>query len=619
MVDEPSLEAAYRGETEHLTAERLPMAVGLCLGLLGASGVFEYVLYPDHRRVFLGLYAAQVVTLLTPLLWRRALLRRGWLLRVNIVAWCLLALLVHSYGALTGLPRELTVLAAICLMSGASLLLPWGVRGQGALVATSVTATAALLWVDPPIAVPAAYLLFTDAAAGAISLFGAYYLDLHRFAIFVETTRREDEVSVSQSLVAIAREINDALDADDVLDRIADVIRGAVRASWCVNILREPGRAGHVIVGTAGRVPTPIASLRGVEFDAAAFPLVERVLRERDVALSDEDDDPDVAALLQRWETRSLLGAALLRREVTVGILLAGTQIGTARFADRGRALARGVAQHVAIALNNVRLVHDLRRANNLKSEFLSTMSHELRTPLNVIIGYADLLRDEAFGPVHGEQPGVLGRLRDNAHSLLELINATLEVNRLEAGHAGVQVREVDLRTLLAELQQETEQLPRHPGVTLRWEVPRGSDLVRTDPVKLKIVVRNLVGNALKFTRRGTVTVTVAFDVRGRLLDVQVRDTGVGIAPEQLPRVFEMFHQAPSDATTNGVGLGLYIVKRFVELLGGQVSADSRPGEGSLFRLSLPAGVVLPAPVQIDSRRALEGAATPRRVRRGAA
>jgi len=85
---------------------------------------------------------------------------------------------------------------------------------------------------------------------------------------------------------------------------------------------------------------------------------------------------------------------------------------------------------------------------------------------------------------------------------------------------------------------------------------------------------------------------------------VQVRDTGVGIAPEQLPRVFEMFHQAPSDATTNGVGLGLYIVKRFVELLGGQVSADSRPGEGSLFRLSLPAGVVLPAqPVSIESRR----------------
>ena len=603
VFDDASLGAAYRSETEHLTAERLPLTVGLCLGLIGASGVLEYFYYPDHLPAFAAAYGVQVAILVPLLLGRRLWLRRGWLQGLNVVTWCVVALLLHLYGAATGAPRELTALGGICLVTGTSLMLPWGVRGQMALVATAALSMGVLLAVGPPAAVPAVYLFFVSFAAGAISLLGAYYFDLHRFAIFVEATRREEEASISHSLVAIAKEINDSLDADDVLDRIAGVIRSALHASWSVIVLRDGSGDGYLVVGGAGCVPPPIARLRGVEFGADAFPLVDRVLAARDLSLTDDDADPGLAGVLQRGETRALLGAALMRRDVPIGVLPAGAQGATAHFSDRGRELFRGVAQHVAIALNNVRLVNDLRRANNLKSEFLSTMSHELRTPLNVIIGYADLLRDEAFGPVSGEQPEVLGRLRDNAHSLLELINATLEVNRIEAGRSGLQLREVDLRTLLTELQHETDQLPRAPGVALRWEVPRTNDLIRTDPMKLKIVVRNLVGNALKFTKRGTVTVAVQFDVRARQLDVQVRDTGIGIPAEQLPRIFDMFHQAPSDASTAGVGLGLYIVKRFVDLLGGHIHATSTAGNGSLFRLALPAGLVIPAPVSIEEHR----------------
>ncbi len=606
MDEDSPLELAYRSESDHLIADRLPLTAALCLALVGASGIFEYLLYDDHWQVFLTTYPLQVAIYVPLLVWRRELLRRGWLHVVNAAVWAAMAVLIHIYGRLAGAPPELTLLATICLLTGTSLLLPWGVRGQGVLVATSLVATATLLATGPASTVSASYLFFVATAAGGISLFGAYHLDLYRFAIFCEATRREEEAAIGQSLVAIAREINDSLDAVDVLDRIADAIRSALHASWSVIILRDP-HGGHLIVGSAGRVPEGIASLRGIEFDTGAFPLVDRILSERDLSLDAEDCDGETALWLQRWETRSLLGAALLRRDAPIGVLLAGTRPGAARFADRGRELARGVAQHVAIALNNVRLVSDLRRADNLKTEFLSTMSHELRTPLNVIIGYADLLRDEAFGPVIGDQQDVLRRLRDNAHSLLELINATLEVNRIEAGRSGLQLREVDLRTLLTELQYETEPLPRQQGVALRWELPRGSDLIRTDPVKLKIVVRNLVGNALKFTKRGAVTVSVLFDARARMLDIQVRDTGVGIPTEHLPHVFDMFHQAPTDASTSGVGLGLYIVRRFVELLGGRVSASSRPGDGSIFRLSLPAGVVTQTqqqpPVSIEEHR----------------
>jgi signal transduction histidine kinase len=439
------------------------------------------------------------------------------------------------------------------------------------------------------------------ASAGAISLFGAYYLDLHRFAFYCEATRREEEAGVSQSLVAIAKEINDSLDADDVLDRIAGVTRSALHATWSVILLRDPQRDAFLVVGGAGAVPNDIATLRDVEFGPGAFPLLDRMLAERDVVLSDDAGDPASDGPLQRWRTRSLLGAALCR-DTVVGLLLAGTRVVAPRFSDRGRDLFAGIAQHVAIALNNVRLVADLRRANELKSEFLSTMSHELRTPLNVIIGYADLLRDQAFGPLLAEQQDVLGRLRTNADSLLELINATLEVNRIEAGRSGVHVREVDLRQLLTELQLETEHLPRHSGVALRWEGARANNVVRTDPVKLKIVVRNLIGNALKFTRRGGVAVQVGFDARTRLLDVVVRDTGPGIDPEHLSKIFDMFHQGPNEANPGGVGLGLYIVKRFVEMLGGRVSVTSHLGDGSVFRVSLPAGIAA-SPASLEEHR----------------
>jgi signal transduction histidine kinase len=599
VFDDQPMGAAYRAETEHFTAERLPLAAGLFLALIAASGVLEYAFYPARVRLFLAVYVLEALTFLPLLVARRALLHRGLLLPANVVAWCVIALLVHLYGMLTDQAPGVTVLASMCMMTGASLLLPWGVRGQAALVATSVLAFAAVLvqrdeWLP--------YFLFADAAAGIISLFGAYNFDLYRFAIFVEATRREEEAAVSQNLVAIAKEINDSLDAPDVLDRIAAVVRSALHASWSVIVLREPLHDGFLVVGIAGRAPEAIALLRGVAVSAGTFPLFDLVLSEGDLVLNEQAADTANAAFMRGAETRTLFGVALRRGDTTIGLLLAGTQGGAGHLSDRGRELLRGVSQHVAIALNNVALVADLRHANNLKSEFLSTMSHELRTPLNVIIGYADLLRDDAFGTLLADQQQVIDRLRTNAHSLLELINATLEVNRIEAGYTGVQLRDVDLRQLIAELQLESDLLPHHAGVVLRWDLPRTSDLVRTDPVKAKIVVRNLIGNALKFTKRGHVSVHVGYDLRGRLLEVTVRDTGPGIDAEHLPKIFDMFHQAPNDASPGGVGLGLYIVKRFVELLGGRVSATSVIGEGSVFRVSVPAGVVA-QPLSFEEHR----------------
>jgi signal transduction histidine kinase len=437
-----------------------------------------------------------------------------------------------------------------------------------------------------------AYLLFPVSAGALLSVAGARYLDLHRLAIFREATLREAEAQVSRGLVGIAKEINGSLDAADVLDRITAAIRSALGCDWTSIMLRDERREVFRLVATSGPVPAALRQLEGIDFGSGAFPLVDRLLAQHYVEIGQiEEADPATASFMRHWDCRSLLAARLSRGGEAVGILVAGTKRETGGVDEITRQLFRGIAEHAAIALNNVRLIEDLRQADRLKSDFLSTMSHELRTPLNVIIGYADLLLDGAFGAIESDQQQVLGRVSENAHSLLELISATLEVNRIEAGRARLQLREVSLRRLINELQHDTGHLPRHPGVSLLWEGPGPDVKLRTDPSKLKIILKNLVGNALKFTEHGHVVVRTAYDRRAEQVNVQVQDTGAGIAPHDLPHIFVMFRQGDGKHQHSGVGLGLYIVKRFVEQLGGRISVRSKLGEGSTFQMSIPAAV----------------------------
>jgi signal transduction histidine kinase len=239
------------------------------------------------------------------------------------------------------------------------------------------------------------------------------------------------------------------------------------------------------------------------------------------------------------------------------------------------------------VALENARLVEELRSATQLKSEFVSTMSHELRTPLSVIIGYTDMLGDDDLPA--DERPRLLRSVQRQSLELLELIEATLSLNRLDSGRDAVQLETVALADLLGALDADYAAMPRPPGATLRWEQAPALH-IRTDPRKLRIVLKNLIGNALKFTPSGSVVVSCTAE-HGQCA-FTVRDTGVGIRPDQLPVIFEMFRQGDgSDSRSfSGVGLGLYIVKRLVTQLGGTLSVASEPGVGSTFTVHLPRG-----------------------------
>jgi signal transduction histidine kinase len=255
-------------------------------------------------------------------------------------------------------------------------------------------------------------------------------------------------------------------------------------------------------------------------------------------------------------------------------------------FSGRERRLAQGIVHATALALANSALINDLRAANKLRSEFVSTMSHELRTPLNVILGFAEMAQDD--GLPERERRTLLKRVEDSGRELLRLIEDTLAMGRIESGHDNVELQSVQASALWEQLRRECAVLPRKPQVAFEWQPLLGDAMLMTDPRKLIIVMRNLVHNALKFTEQGWVQVQLALESTALVLNVT--DTGIGIDPRDHAAVFEMFRQGDGSDTRRfgGTGLGLHIVQRFVDQLGGKVTLHSVPGVGSRFSVMLP-------------------------------
>ncbi|HEV8713437.1 MAG TPA: PAS domain-containing sensor histidine kinase [Candidatus Binatia bacterium] len=226
--------------------------------------------------------------------------------------------------------------------------------------------------------------------------------------------------------------------------------------------------------------------------------------------------------------------------------------------------------------------------AARAKSEFLATMSHELRTPLSVILGYSELITEGEFGPLSDEQGETLKRIRRNALELHELITSVLDLSRLEAGRLPIDVKEIQVPALLEELKAEVQEAYQHLQLHFRWEVEAELAPISTDPQKLKVVLRNLIGNAVKFTPQGSITVKASAKSGG--VEVSVSDTGIGISPDALTMIFEPFRQVNGTATRQygGTGLGLHIVKRLTELLGGTVTVESEVERGSTFMVWVP-------------------------------
>jgi signal transduction histidine kinase len=244
--------------------------------------------------------------------------------------------------------------------------------------------------------------------------------------------------------------------------------------------------------------------------------------------------------------------------------------------------LARALALLVGAALANARHQDRLAELARLKSDALTAMAHDLRAPLNALLGYASLLGEGAFGPVSQEQRGICLTLERQATELVDLLSATLDVARLESGKLPLRVEEFRLADVMASLCAGTFAGAARAG-RLRAHLPAELPVLRTDRVKLKEIVQNLVDNALKHGGSSAVEVAASVAPGAGTVRITVRDEGPGIPADVLPRLFE-----PRRAGGDRGGFGLYLVRSFAEALGGHVGAQSTTGKGATVTVELP-------------------------------
>jgi signal transduction histidine kinase len=233
--------------------------------------------------------------------------------------------------------------------------------------------------------------------------------------------------------------------------------------------------------------------------------------------------------------------------------------------------------------------------ASQAKSEFLASMSHELRTPLSAVVGYMELLEGEMVGPVAPLQKNYLGRVKTAARHLISIIEEILTFSRIEAGKEELRPELVDATTLARDVGELFEPQALHKGLTLTLSLPRERVIVGTDPTKLRQILINLLGNAMKFTDAGQVSLEMRQgDERVHFC---VRDTGPGIVDVDLGRIFDPFTQLDQSLrrTKGGTGLGLPVSRRLAHLLGGDLTVTSVPDQGTTFTLWLPQNVGVPA------------------------
>ncbi len=292
--------------------------------------------------------------------------------------------------------------------------------------------------------------------------------------------------------------------------------------------------------------------------------------------------------------TRAEMAIPLIVGSRLIGVMdLQSDKVGF--FSEEAMQVQRTLASQIAVAVQNaamyaiqVETSSKLREVDRLKSEFLASMSHELRTPLNSIIGFADVLLEGLDGDLNERMEQDVGLIKDSGTHLRDLIGDILDMSKIEAGRMELRYEEIDVRRLAHDILATANPLVHEKKLELILELDDAVGTITADRTRLRQVLWNIMGNAIKFTEKGSVT--LAMDLEEEMVRVSIRDTGIGIKPEDIGVVFEQFRQVDGslNRSVGGTGLGMPITKKLVELHGGQIGVDSVPGQGSTFWFTLP-------------------------------
>jgi signal transduction histidine kinase len=585
----------------------LPIAAAT---VIGVTAMFQGAVAMMAPWRFVAEWLPNAVQLAVPalawVLWRGPLRGRGQgLLQAAAVAYSvtLIARIIIPTTSISG-----TALYVSVMLLATALFIPWGARVQALYSASTVGFLFLMLGLTDRHVLGGAegsHQWLGPMIAAVISVAGAAAADRIRRAVFErERDLREsaayvrEEAEVAEALARVGRELIAPPAGEGLLERLCRLTAEALQSDTSHTYLLSPERQAYEVVAGFGDSPEAWEALRLVSYPAASVAdVADALARDDAVALRTSEAPPTLAAMLRRGGTRAVVCIALRGGDVLLGVQSAEYHRAGAAISPTQERIARGISHLASLALERARLVEELEAANQLKSEFVATMSHELRSPLNIIIGYHALLLDGSFGGLSEAQGEPLRRADRSARELLDLISATLDLSRLESKRIALELSWVNVAELVDEVGREYAELPERPELRMQWSAAADLPILRTDRVKLKMVLKNLAGNALKFTEQGSVSLRAALAHDG--VELVVTDTGVGIPAEAQRVIFEPFRQIDvgRGRVRGGAGLGLYIVKQLLEMLGGSISVESELGRGSTFRVVLPTqGLLANAP-----------------------
>jgi PAS domain S-box-containing protein len=396
-----------------------------------------------------------------------------------------------------------------------------------------------------------------------------------------------------------------SLEYATTLKAVANLAVPAI-ADWCaVDILTDEHKLERLAVAHVDPAKIDLARTVRSRYEDPNSPLSPtHVVRTGAPAILKEIPDETVIASAQGDEERIALIRSLgVRSYMIVPLTAHGRTFGTLTFAtaqagrvydDEDFRFAQDVAFRAALAVDNARAYQDAQTANQLKDEFLATLSHELRTPLNAILGYTRLLRSGMIGS--DRQSHALVTVERNASALTQIVEDILDVSRIISGKIRLNIQPVDVSQVVKDAVETMTLAADVKQIRIQTILDPRAGPISGDPDRLQQIVWNLVSNAVKFTPKQGI-VQVRLERINSHVEIVVSDTGIGIAPDFLPHIFERFRQADSGTTRahGGIGLGLAIVRRLVELHGGTIHvASGGRDQGTTFRVRLPLMVVHP-------------------------